>query len=628
MPLLAIPAVALTIRVLIQAVVQFGIFMGLDAILSPLIDKAKAAIAEHYDMTPEEAEDTLANEFIDALAFIGITAISIKTKLPTRAAEKLGFTSKGYYKRQISGKLPTGAGATVAKTVSAKVSTAVLTQTEAVSAIGIAKTTVKGAGVALGFLEKRLNTIFLAFLVVGGWIDFGNWETGAYAQTMQKVISFVTFGLLQPDEDWRKSKVSSEDVFGKVFNSYTLSGAIGIRDPFKQQTVLFTRDNMLDLVDQVGAGLLLTTGSASTKNILTATTAMIIFSPDAGANIPNYTTQSSSTNTVATPAITTGSKVFTGIISSGVLGTSPTFTARPDDLIESIAELEEAASNNLSAYLATVLSKIVYEVKIVSSIITKDGFKQTGISQQVQSGTYANGTPKYKTVTNKFATLNLYAVTDKGSRAKLTTVVLGPTNTAKLILGNNDIQAIQTKLPSLVTTTKISDIQAVETSEGIVSTPSVPTSVTPVPTPSTAVSGQPATPVPAQTPVATVSGAFATTLSGWYSEQGQGLPSISARATLYAELGLGQSSYYTGTAEQNGKLLAALKVKSMTPATVQPSASSYGKSTTTTKSTTPTTSKAGDQLTSSQSKALEAQIKKASDMLATIVKQRATTAKK
>jgi len=81
--------------------------------------------------------------------------------------------------------------------------------------------------------------------------------------------------------------------------------------------------------------------------------------------------------------------------------------------------LKQAAANNLAPYLQALLGKIVYEVKVVSSIITKDGFKQTGTTQRIQTGTFANGTPKYKTVTNKFATLIVYAITDKGSRARL-----------------------------------------------------------------------------------------------------------------------------------------------------------------------------------------------------------------
>lgn len=51
----------------------------------------------------------------------------------------------------------------------------------------------------------------------------------------------------------------------------------------------------------------------------------------------------------------------------------------------------------------------------------------------------------------------------------------------------------------------------------------------------------------------------ATTLSAWYSAQGKPTPSITDRGTLYESYGLGAASTYTGTAEQNNRLLAVLK---------------------------------------------------------------------
>ncbi|WP_178121761.1 hypothetical protein, partial [Pseudomonas sp. FSL R10-2172] len=49
----------------------------------------------------------------------------------------------------------------------------------------------------------------------------------------------------------------------------------------------------------------------------------------------------------------------------------------------------------------------------------------------------------------------------------------------------------------------------------------------------------------------------ASTLYEWYQAQGQSMPSLQARSLIYAGFGLGQASYYTGTAEQNTKLLQA-----------------------------------------------------------------------
>lgn len=62
-------------------------------------------------------------------------------------------------------------------------------------------------------------------------------------------------------------------------------------------------------------------------------------------------------------------------------------------------------------------------------------------------------------------------------------------------------------------------------------------------------------------PVTTVKGSEARSLSEWYTANGQTLPSISARGVIYESYGLGSKSLYTGTAEQNTKLLAALKLQ-------------------------------------------------------------------
>jgi hypothetical protein len=56
-------------------------------------------------------------------------------------------------------------------------------------------------------------------------------------------------------------------------------------------------------------------------------------------------------------------------------------------------------------------------------------------------------------------------------------------------------------------------------------------------------------------------GASAVTIYQWYQAQGQSLPSVSARSVIYEGFGLGSRNYYTGTSEQNTKLLSALKAQ-------------------------------------------------------------------
>jgi hypothetical protein len=209
--------------------------------------------------------------------------------------------------------------------------------------------------------------------------------------------------------------------------------------------------------------------------------------------------------------------------------------------------------------LQTILGKIIYEVKIVSSVITKDGFKQTGTVQQIKTGVSSTGPPKYKTVVNKFATLNLYVLTDKGVRSKISTIVLGPTNSAKLTVGINEVKEIETALPSLVTTTDINEIKGIETVQSVtVSTP-ISAGGTSIPSLDTGPVVTPARPASAPGTSTIAVGDTALTLSDWYRARGFPLPSVSERSIIYAELGLGQANFYTGTTEQNSKLLVELK---------------------------------------------------------------------
>ena len=286
-------------------------------------------------------------------------------------------------------------------------------------------------------------------------------------------------------------------------------------------------------------------------------------------------------------------KVFTGIISQGTLGASVTFVPRPNDLITNTTELQDAAQNNLAPFLASLPGKVVYEIKIVSSVTTKDGFTQRGTAQQVVSGYNKDGTPKYRTIVNKFAVLHLYIVNDKGNRTKIGTVTLGPTDSLKFNPSQTDIGKIEIAVKTTATTSNIAEVQkiappvpaqqtpplALPISAPQVNKPTAPaaplviTPVTAADVNTAAMLGVPldtykqqqaqATAAPATAAPATAPkpGLNANTLYEWYTANGQTLPTVSARSLIYAGFGLGQASYYTGTAEQNAKLLAALKAQ-------------------------------------------------------------------
>lgn len=641
--------IALAIRSLIQMAVTLGIISLAERFALPLINRALQEIAKVFGVSDEVAQDIFTNELLIFAEEVGIGALTLRTKIPTKVAERLGFSSKGFAKRKLPESAQNKVAGAKSKTIAPESAEAILSVEVVRETITNARGIIPGFGIMYDRLVGTLGVTFLAFMAAAQWIDFGNWNSGAYQKLFQKVLEKVTFGLLKPDEDYRKSRTVSADVFDKVFNTYKLEGAVGINDPYKNQSVLFTRDTLLDLTDKLGAHLLVSKGSASTKDVLTAVTLMIVFKESGtAASVPG------------SPAVTTASvstKVFVGVVSQGRLGGELTFTPRPDDLITSLADLQDAAQNNLAPFLASVPARVVYEIRVVPSILTRDGFRQTGTARQIEVGVKQDGTPKIKTVVNKFAVVRLYIATDRGTRSKITEIVLGPTDAVQFRPTTGELQALQDDIQKSIVTEDIGDIAANEgggtleiiPGEDALASAPLP-SLAPEPlrakltlpegvfvdrdrnyqtlfrivgdellsyntyddlftelerkalAPDSgkfgripdrlrefginpdAIRAEPfiadvvrkyqnkrrtvgrdvffAGTAPAVSDTAkqaTGSACGVSTLFEWYQQQGQALPSVEARSTLYQELGLGQSAFYTGTAEQNVKLLTELK---------------------------------------------------------------------
>ncbi len=637
------PIIAATIiRYIVITIVQLGIVALIDKYVLPLLNRGIAEIMETFGVPEETAKDIMANEIIELAENVGIFALVLSTKMPVKVAERLGFTTKGYAKRTLG----TATKEKVAAGGKTPVSKTVTTPTEAAK---IAEVVAKARGISsTGFSNfARVITLVIGlptgfFFALAQYIDFANWQ-GPYQKFFQRLISNIG---INPDSPMPRARVVSTDIWTRIYATIEELGPIGIYFPFSGRSVPYSRLELANLIDEVAANIVKEGGSASYKNVIGAALPLIQLKTqtrtDADVDkifakyIPVTPTPSGGTGPV------TGTKVFTGIVSQGVVGQGLVFTPRPDDMIESVEELRQAAANNLAPYLTALLGKIVYEVKIVSSIITRDGFRQTGTTQRIQTGSYANGTPRYKTVTNKFATLVVYALTDKGSRTKLTTIVLGPTNSAKLLVAQNDLRTIETQLPESITTTDINEIKGIETSTPVTVSPppkepaatqkidytavlqnadrvwggiagayrqgaitrleygklafDLDDTLSDVPLAElqkqrfyndlsdavreynalqketggktgTTTKGEPApSPAPTKptttapkTPAPVKKGSTATTLYEWYQAQGKSLPSVSTRAKLYESMGLGKASYYTGTAEQNTKLLKALK---------------------------------------------------------------------
>lgn len=546
-------------------------------------------IRDSEGVTEEDAKDIVGNIIVDLVVNSVTVGTVIKTKVFVSVAEYFGFTSRGYVKKALVGK---------AAQVEAKI-----------------------AGATGLEIAKKVGSKLLKVLAI----------PGAFIWLTSAVANIIEPGIYKPEQTnalYRKLGIPFQyptsagaaapagfdgTEFRKIAEALEVAGVTGISNPVQFRSELYTREGLSDLINYVYGQQILKGEKATPSKIIPLLQQYLI-----GGSTVSYTPTTTATATQSTTTSPT-TKVFTGIVSQGVVGQGLVFTPRPDDLIESVEELKQAAANNLAPFLSTLLGKIVYEVKVVSSIITKEGFKQSGTSQRIKTGTRADGTAIYKNVTNKFATLTLYALTDKGTRAKLTTIVLGPTNSAKLVVAQTDLRTLETQLPSLVATSDINEIKGIETASPV--TVSTPPSAggTPVPVPNTANSGKPAPVSNTTTPSTAVLGAGATTLYEWYTAQGQALPSVQTRSQTYQALGLGQASFYTGTAEQNTRLLDALKKNAQPTVTKQTAgggSSSVAKSQSTTpvKKTTP-----ADQPTKSQLASLEKQVNEAKKQVAALV---------
>lgn len=353
-------------------------------------------------------------------------------------------------------------------------------------------------------------------------------------------------------------------------------------------------------------------------------------------------------------------KIFTGIVSQGVLGDAAQFAVRPDDIIDSPEDLRIAALNNLALFLAAVPGRIIYELKIVASVIGKDGIRRTGSTQTIITGYTTAGQPKKKTIHNKFAVLNLFLFTAKNTRTKIDSLILGPVDSAAFQITPQAVAAIGDSLRTQAVTTNISEISTIRTDQAIsvqspASIEAYPTVITTVPPEATAaeqrllqsnyvmddsfflpgdgfggylyriINGKLYHTVPtdhlftieerkimgnfeaqykkaaeilrlvgvnvdtmrkvpyiADVITQTPQGGYLTleeflrsaplgtnprkceakTIAEFYDAERKNYPTVTERGKIYEDLGLGPGVWYTGTAEQNIKLLAELKRRS------------------------------------------------------------------
>lgn len=615
------------IRALIIAISQGALLIFAEKYILPILDSAIKEIAQLLGCTESEAEDIVANQFIQGAETIGILLFGIKSKIPVKIAERLGFTSKGYALRKLSptleAKIPKLATAGIVTSVATAVEIEKIAEVVAINR-GVNLSTVK---TVYAGIMSFVGVSALVMMTIGNFIDFANWQ-GAYQKTFEKLFASLGF---PPDSPMPKSKAVSADTWSKIYTIVEEMNPESISFPWTGETKVYSRTNLADAVDHFATNLALNSIDTTYKHVWGLLLPCIKLKGGAPASASVGALGLAGVNV---PQI----QVFSGVLSQGFLGKGVEFQSRPNDLIENATELIQSATNNLAPFLASVPGMITYQIKVVPSITTKDGFTQRGSAVQVLSGYSSNGTPKYKTIINKFATVDLYILTDKGQRVKFKTIILGPVDSVKFSVSTQVLTQVDSALKTLVSTSNIIDIKGLETIAPItITTPKITTPAPALPAPVVATDTmqnyvigrygdaeiwttttlnsikalpkeqqgqfreitqqeynqiknpapvvQPSAPVPSpytSTPAPVVQnftpapvvqnftpapapapvvkpGANAQTLAEWYSANGQSLPSVSARSSLYQQYNLGPASYYAGTAEQNTKLLSKLK---------------------------------------------------------------------
>lgn len=578
-------------------------------------------IRDKEGVTEQDAKDIVHNMLVDVLINSAASFLLVKAKIPTKTAQYLGLTTSSPKKKALSA-AATAATAKLAKDGGKAAATSVIPKILKIAAI---------PGTLIWLVNAIANIV----------------EPGIYKPSQTNAV-YKKLGIpFQYPET--ESQLQPGPFDGAAFRDYAkaveTAGVKGIENPIALQSQIYSRQALADVVNYVYGQEVVKGNAPSAKQLIPMLAKYLV----GGTTVKTTTTTISSPTSQATTTPTV--KVFTGVVSQGVVGAGLTFQPRIDDLIEDVNELRSAAANNLAPFLAALPAKVTYEIKVVSSIVTANGFRQTGTTQKVQTGTNKDGTPKYKTVTNKFATLILYILTDRGTRTKLSTVVLGPVDSARFTVTSNDLITLAQDLPKIVTTSNTDDIDKVISNTptetvmpaqgslgakmkelGIlfikgnaanpytylylpahqVGSASYPRFVHSITNPENlslyGITSEMLTPLDAlptikdgnttqdylyganfgrnikaeevlsvlpgagfvlgTVPVVASGesqnnklGADAKTLSEWYQAQGKTLPSVQERSVIYQELGLGQASYYTGTAEQNTKLLSALKAQ-------------------------------------------------------------------
>lgn len=444
------PALAAIIRVVIMALVSAAPLTAAQEVVDGTLKKLVGYMRDEEGLTLQEAKDVVGNILADLALNAAILGTIMKTKIAIKTAEYFGFTAKGVTKKVLTGK-------------AAKVAAKYAGPLEKFKAMSLVNKLIVGGGI--------FGSLTWIGVGIANVVEPGIYKPREANDVWQRFTGIRPF----PEKGISLSPGNMDATrFNDLARSLEVAGIRGFNDPVNRQSRLYSREGLADIIDYAyGKALLEGAKVADYRDILPLIRPYLI----GGTTTPSPSSTSAITPPPTPPA--TAVKVFTGIVSQGVVGSGLSFTPRQDDLIESAEELQQAINNNVASYLVALPSRVTYEIKVVSSVIV-NGLRKVGTSQRVVSGYYTNGQPKYKNITNKFAVATLYLITGENSRSKLTSIVLGPTDALKFQPTSDDLINVAAAVPQNVVTSNTDEISTVVTN--------TPTTVVPPATPDTLIS--------------------------------------------------------------------------------------------------------------------------------------------
>ena len=589
--------IASALRYLVIAAMQIGVFSVAQTVLDKGFTAIQKALTDNEGMSAEEAENSIAAEVLATGGALGANAALIRSRLPLRWADKLKLVTT---KPTISsgGNISDRAGTTPSKIPLYKG--------------GLLKTL--GVVAASSLVAK----LFWIDTTIQNFLDQGTFNPSGANRALQAIGLGSVFQWPETPKTLQPGTYDAKE-FLELFNQLTTAGAVGINATYENQTQIWSKENLSALVNYIVGTRILESKPSDKRAIKSELSKYILTRTGSDINSVTPTIGATSPQTTNTKKPFSEIKIFTGVVSNGTLGTPNEFIARPDDMIQDADELKLAAKNNLSSFVQSIPGKFFYEIAIVNSIKTRGGFTQKGEPIRVISSYNKDGTPRYKTIYHKFAVLKIGLHDENGRNIKLGTIVLGPVNSIDFQPTTAQLGDLAKTINPELFTTNVGDITKIITQKEVTVTSEPPTNPNPptfsptTPTPTNATTTDPATgkpqpqitinivtladgrkredtittypigserypqgntltdqrilpdtpPVSSQQTTTTnatqAAQKAATTLWEFYNASGTTLPTLQTRALAYQTLGLGQSSTYTGTTEQNNRLLAVLK---------------------------------------------------------------------